>query len=92
MSTTTRSAGVPEQVRPDNRLDDLPMTPVECQTCRAVVGVLDAVFYGEVAPGKRYVREDGGIGWQGIVPRRAARMAAMRADPRPLRPRSIRRR
>lgn len=30
------------QVRPDNRLDDLPMTPVECQACRAVVGVRKA--------------------------------------------------
>ena len=28
--------------RRDNRLDDLPMTPVECQTCRAVVRVRKA--------------------------------------------------
>ena len=42
MSTTSRSSIGTSQVRPDNRLDDLPMTPVECQTCRAVVGVRKA--------------------------------------------------
>jgi hypothetical protein len=26
-------------IRPDNRLDDLPMTPVECQRCHATVQV-----------------------------------------------------
>lgn len=30
------------EVRPDNRLEDMPMTPVECQTCRAVVRVRKA--------------------------------------------------
>ena len=30
----------------------------------SVVGVLDAVFYGEVEPGQRYQREAGGIGWR----------------------------
>ncbi len=39
MSTSTRAA---EHVRADDRLDDLPLTPVECQTCRAVVGVRKA--------------------------------------------------
>ncbi|QIX26537.1 ferredoxin [Nocardioides sp. JQ2195] len=31
--------------RPDVRLDDLPMTPVECQTCRAVVDVRKASWH-----------------------------------------------
>lgn len=30
----------------------------------SVVGVLDAVFYGEVEPGQRYEREADGIGWR----------------------------
>lgn len=30
----------------------------------SVVGVLDAVFYGEVEPGQRYQREANGIGWK----------------------------
>lgn len=42
MSVTGSSRAAMDRTRPDNRLDDLPMTPVECQTCRAVVNVRKA--------------------------------------------------